>query len=166
MKRLKTVFSQLTIVAALSVLTLPAVATVPAMAAAGPNPTAKNCNTGFLTLPAWHRGVVNVNCEIKTVAEPEKDSTGKITKDIDHNTEITLNSFIWTVVLNVIEMALHAVGYIATFFIIYGGFQFFTAGGSPDGVTKARKTIINAVIGLVISLVSVGIVNLILGIIT
>jgi hypothetical protein len=140
----------------LAVIALPMVAAVPAMAVSGA-PPAPSCDSSFLTLPSWHRGVVyhdGTDCKIKQVTE-----TGSGTN------EITLTSFVWTVVLNIIEMALHAIGYIATFFIIYGGFQFFTAGGSPDAVAKARKTILNAVIGLVISIASVGIVNFIMGII-
>jgi hypothetical protein len=167
MKRLRNLFKQSIVVFAISALTLPLVATIPAMADSGDS-GGGSCYGRFLTLPAWHRGVVyrvGNDCEVKTIAEPERDSQGNITKDIDHDREITLTSFVWTVVLNIIEMALHAIGYIATFFIIYGGFQFFTANGSPEGVTKARKTITNAVIGLIISLVSVGIVNLIMGII-
>lgn len=139
----------------LAAITLPMVS-VPALAASG-TPPATSCDSRFLTLPSWHRGVVyhdGTDCKIKKVTETGSGAN-----------EITLTSFIWTVVLNIIEMALHAVGYIAAFFIIYGGFQFFTAGGSPDAVAKAIKTILNAAIGLVISIASVGVVNLIMGII-
>jgi hypothetical protein len=57
---------------------------------------------------------------------------------------------------------LQLVGYISVAFIIYGGFIFMTAGGS-DGAAKGRTTLLNAIIGLVISIASVAIVNLVTG---
>jgi len=75
-----------------------------------------------------------------------------------------LSNFIWRIVLNVTEIGLQMVGYISVGFILYGGFQFLTSQGSSEGSVKARKTILNAVIGLVISIASIAIVNLILGV--
>ena len=49
--------------------------------------------------------------------------------------------------------ALVAVGYV-----IYGGTQYITSGGSPEGVKKAQNTIINALIGLVIAILAAAIV--------
>lgn len=57
---------------------------------------------------------------------------------------------------------LHLVGYICVAFIIYGGFIFMTAGGS-DGAARGRTTLLNAVIGLVISVASIAIVNVVTG---
>ncbi|MDP3446181.1 MAG: hypothetical protein Q8T08_25250, partial [Ignavibacteria bacterium] len=67
--------------------------------------------------------------------------------------------------LNCIEIALVSVAYIATFFILYAGFMMIVNSGSSDIVAKSRQTILNAVIGLVISIAAVSIVNLIAGII-
>lgn len=103
---------------------------------------AVDCNSGFLGFPAWYRGLTDSNCEIKS---PGKDLSG----------------FIWHVVLNIVEMAMMAVVYVTVFFILYGGFQFLTSQGVPEASAKARTTILNAVIGLVISLVAVGIINFI-----
>lgn len=105
----------------------------------------------ILGLPVWYRGlnVSDTNCDIVS-----PDAVGGI------------GPFIWRIVLNGIDIALRLVGYIAVGYIIYGGFSMITANGSPDSVAKARKTILNAVIGLVISIGSVAIVNLIMGIIT
>ena len=66
--------------------------------------------------------------------------------------------------MNVIEIALYLVGYIAVFFVLYGGFQFLTGGDNPSRVEQARKTIFNALVGLVISIGSVVVVNVIFGI--
>ena len=105
------------------------------------------CNDGFLGFPAWYRGLTNSDCEI-------------ITPD-GNDGRINLTAFIWRVVLNVIEMAMVAVAYVTVAFIIYGGFQFFTSQGAPEAAAKARTTILNAVIGLVISLVAVGVITFI-----
>jgi len=107
------------------------------------------CERGFLGLPNWFRGIVKVEkekCIIVSPAEINPESPA---------------DFIWRIVLNVIEMGLFAVGYIALFFVLYGGFQFLTGGSNPSQTEKARKTILNAVIGLAISMASIGIVNLI-----
>jgi len=103
-----------------------------------------------LTFPVWYRGL-NVSESDCTIISP--DQIGGI------------GPFIWRVVLNVIEIGLQLVGYIAFFFIIYGGFQFLTSGGDPSKAASSRQTILNAVIGLVISFASIAIVNLIVGII-
>lgn len=108
----------------------------------GGGTTVTTCNSVFLGFPAWYRGLTNSSCEIMSPGN-------------------NLGGFIWKVALNVIEMAMMAVAYVAVFFILYGGFQFLTSQGSPEGSAKARTTILNAVIGLVISLVAVGIINFI-----
>jgi hypothetical protein len=105
-----------------------------------------NCNNGFLGFPAWYRGLTDSSCNIETPSG-----------------ENGLSNFIWHVVLNVIEMALVMVGYISAFFILYGGFQFVTSQGSSDGSAKARTTIMNAVIGLVLSLMAAAIVGYVVG---
>ena len=66
--------------------------------------------------------------------------------------------------LNVIEFMLQLVGYMAVGFIIAGGFKFLTSTGSPEDIAKSRKTILNAVVGLIISIFSIGIVNVVVGI--
>jgi len=107
---------------------------------------AKDCNSGFLGFPAWYRGLTDDNCAIKS---PDSDG---------------ISNFIWHIVLNVLDIALTAVGYIATFFILFGGFQFLTSTGKAEAMAKARMTILNAVIGLVISIASVSIINALMGV--
>lgn len=104
----------------------------------------------FLTIPAWYNGLtqeVNGNCNIR---QPAPGEAG-------------LNAFIWKIVLNITEIMLHLVGYLTVGFIIYGGFKYMLAAGSADAMSKAKTTIMNAVIGLVLSIVSIAIVNLVAG---
>lgn len=105
------------------------------------------CTNRFLGLPAWYRGLVDeITCEVK-----EPDAVGG------------LSPFIWRIGLNVLEMALWLAGYIAVFFVMYGGFQLFASEGIVDKRVKAQKTIINALIGLALSIISVAVVTFVVG---
>jgi len=110
-----------------------------------PEPVSAACGERVLGFPYWYRGIVDADCNI---VSPAGDLPG----------------FITTIALNLIEIALFVVGYIAVFFILYGGFLFMTGGSNPAQVEKARKSILNAVIGLTISIGSIAIVNLIFGV--
>lgn len=130
-----------------------AFAAAPLMAVATPTPVAAaSCESRFLFLPAWYRGLTDADCNI--IGPGQADANG--------NT-LELSSFIWKIVLNIIEIGLMIVGYIAFFLILYGGFQYLTGGANPGQIESAKKTILNAVIGLVISIAAVAIVNLIFG---
>lgn len=113
---------------------------------ATPQPTFAACNERLLTFPTWYNGVVDDNCEVKIATGNDG-----------------VQKFVLTVGLNIVEMILQLVGYIAVGFIIYGGYKYMISAGSSDGMTKARKTITNAVVGLLISIFSVAIVNVIGG---
>lgn len=110
--------------------------------------SAKTCSDSdnLLGMPAWYRGIINTtDCSIK--GPDTTKPTG-------------LSDFIWKIALNIIQIALVAMIYVAVFFILYGGFQFITGGSNPSMIEKGRKTILNAVIGLVIGLGSVAILNM------
>lgn len=115
------------------------------LAVAVPQTAAAACNDRLLTFPAWFKGLTTDDCEIK----PPTDMPGG------------LPTFIWTIALNVIEFMLQLVAYISVAFIIVGGFKYMTSTGTSDGTAKAKRTITNAVIGLVIGIFSVAIVNVI-----
>ncbi|MES2630735.1 MAG: hypothetical protein V4611_02150 [Patescibacteria group bacterium] len=114
---------------------------------------AADCEASLIGIPPWYRGLtkeVNGDCVIVSPSEVGGDDGG-------------ISNFIWIVVLNGIQIALVITGWIALFFILYGGFLFITGGGNTAQVEKARKSIFNAVIGLVIALGSIAITNLIFG---
>lgn len=62
------------------------------------------------------------------------------------------------VAINVIKWLLGILGLVAVSFLIYGGFLWLTAAGNEERIEKAKRVIVNAVIGLVIVLVSWAIV--------
>ena len=111
-----------------------------------------NCETRILGIPPWYRGLTKT------------DSNGDC-GIVSPNDVGGLSPFIWKIVLNVIEIGLILAGWIALFFILYGGFMFITSGGNASQVEKARKSIFNAVIGLIVSLGAIAITNLAFGLI-
>jgi hypothetical protein len=114
-------------------------------------------DASFLGFPAWYNGLAEQkggSCEILSPNE-----LGKKAGKEDEG----LSIFIWTIVFNVVEMILRAAGYAAVAFIIYGGYRYMTSAGSADGMASAKRTITNAVIGLVISIAAVAIVRTVSG---
>ena len=119
-------------------------ATIPSGTASAANCSGQN---QILTFPSWYRDLATTDGDTCRIKSP--DEVGG------------LATFIWRIVLNILDMLLQLVGYIAVGFILYGGFMYLTSGGSADNATKARKTILNAVIGLLLAITSVAIINLI-----
>ena len=68
------------------------------------------------------------------------------------------------VVVRLINFLFAAVGGIAVLMIVVGGFKFMTAAGDPKATDSARATITYAIIGLVITLLSVFIINIVGGV--
>lgn len=129
----------------LSFSAAPLLATTPASAAQFES--GDKCSSNFLGLPTWYRGLERDGCNI---AMPSTGRDGQ-----------NLQSFIFIIILNVIDIALRIIGYAAVGFVIYGGFKYLTSAGSADRIAAGKKIIQNALIGLVISFFSVAIVNLI-----
>jgi len=63
---------------------------------------------------------------------------------------------------NIFNLVAKIVASIAALAIVMGGVMWMTAGGNAETETKARQTIIAAVIGLIIVGAAVGIVNFVL----
>ncbi len=70
------------------------------------------------------------------------------------------------IVGNIIRTGLGVIGIVLVCFIVYGGFVWMTAAGRPDQVDKAKKILINAVIGLIIILMSWSIATFIISSLT
>lgn len=108
---------------------------------------------GFIT---WYRYLTysnNGNCELKQISD-EKGNTGST---------VTLNTFIWTVALNIVQILMTAVAFITVFFIIKGGFNYMTSRGDAGNMAKAKQNVQNAVIGLIIAMMAAIIVNTVAG---
>lgn len=61
----------------------------------------------------------------------------------------------------VIEFMTRLAGFIALGFLIWGGIQYIISQGEPDGINHAKSTIANAITGLVITILAIGLVQFI-----
>ena len=70
---------------------------------------------------------------------------------------------LWLVGFGIIDILLRLAGLIAVGFIMYGGFRFVTSQGEAEGIKAARSTVLNAIIGLVITIFASTLVTFIAG---
>lgn len=136
-----------------SIITIAIMASVGGSAMAVVAPTvamaadSKTCTHSFLGFPAWYKGLIDSDCNIKPVG----DSDG----------QVKMNTFIWTIALNVLDDVLLFGGYLSFAYIMYGGFLMLTSRGKASDIADGQVTVRNAVIGFVISFGSVPIVGII-----
>lgn len=69
------------------------------------------------------------------------------------------SSDILLVLMAIVDDLLRIAGIVAVGFIIYAAINFITSQGNPEDAAKARGVAINALIGLVISMVAVVLVS-------
>jgi hypothetical protein len=113
-------------------------------------PNGSCLSSSFLGLPTWYKYL-----------DSEIDSTGKCTPVLSgSDTEGRVNSAL-PIGLAVLEAMLRLAGMVAVVMIFVAGFKFITSDGSPDKAAGARKTVINAIIGLAIVVLSTGLVTFI-----
>jgi hypothetical protein len=93
----------------------------------------------FFSFPTWYRGL------------PQKSDNGNCTLDLSGKSPFQI---IMTVALNVIDILLRAIAFISVGFTIYGGFLYMTSRGNADQVTKGKRTITYALVGLVLAMVA------------
>ncbi len=113
---------------------------------------AAKCDSGgFLGFPSWHSHLEGV-----TFTDPD-------TKETSCTPQINGLNDIWKIVASVIEMLLRIASLAAIGFVVYGGVSYTLSQGSPDKTKEALKTIINALVGLAISIISAALVGFIAG---
>ena len=64
-------------------------------------------------------------------------------------------------IVSIIRILLMFSGAVAVLFVIIGGFQYITSGGNEEQAEKGKKTLINAIIGVIIIILSYTIINVI-----
>lgn len=111
------------------------------------------CQPGgsFLGLPTWYKYLEG--------QQVEDDATGA------SNCQPMLQGAndIWKVVAAVLEMLLRVASLVAIGFVVYGGVTYIISQGSPDKTKEALKTIISALVGLLISIIAAAVVGFIAG---
>lgn len=77
-------------------------------------------------------------------------------------TKIFASNGLLGVLTNLVALLSWAAGIASVIFIIVGGIMYITSAGNENSVVKAKNTILWAVIGLVVSIASVGITTFII----
>ncbi len=90
-----------------------------------------------------------------------KAGLGKINGLFPKVQGLNQNSTVGDVFVYVIKIALGIAFAIAVLFVIYGGYQYITSGGNEEQATKGKKTLIYAVIGIVVIILSFVIISVI-----
>lgn len=68
---------------------------------------------------------------------------------------------VWLIVAAVIEILLRIAAIMAVIFVIYAGFSYTTSQGDPEGTSRAKGTLVNALVGLAIAVSAAAIVSFI-----
>ena len=103
----------------------------------------------FLGIPAWYQYLYKaqqLRADASGCSVVHLSSTGALGTDIG------------LVALGVLDIVLRLAGFAAVIYIIYGGIQYITSQGEADKTKHALRTIINAFVGLVISIVAASVV--------
>jgi hypothetical protein len=106
--------------------------------------TASGCKKGgFFGFPAWYEYL-----------QVETTKNGGCSVNIDSNQPSSYYKIVPLVALAVIDILLRVAGIVAIVFVIYGGVELIISQGNPEKAGKGRGTIINALIGLGITVVA------------
>lgn len=114
---------------------------------------AGQCSNQSVLFPQWFDGLCKNGNTIMSPRELGGGGGGA------QGTADYLSKWIGIIAANIAKMLLTVVGYVSLGFIIWGGFKYMINGDNSNGTVAARKTIQNAVIGLVISIAAIGIIN-------
>lgn len=90
---------------------------------------------------------IETGCSLDSNSEPCKANT----------------DLIGGILKNVINVMLYLAGTIAVIMVVIGGIRYITSDGDSNKANQAKNTIIYAVVGIVVSLMSFAIVNFVIG---
>lgn len=75
---------------------------------------------------------------------------------------MNLNPDLLSLIEKITNAILGLVGVVAVLFLIIGGFQYIVSAGNPEAIEKAKNTILYAIIGIVVCLLSYAVVSFII----
>ena len=120
--------------------------------------TIKRSLQGLLIVPMLALGAsaaLQVVEPVAVSAQQSKITEGMEATGIDDSSSADLPGLI-TIVVNTL---LIIVGAVAVIMLIWGGFKYITSAGDASAVTAAKNTILYAVIGIIVAVLSYAIVN-------
>jgi amino acid transporter len=79
------------------------------------------------------------------------------------NTQLPCETSASALILRIINIALGVAGLVAVLFLVIGGFRYITSAGNEETAEQAKKIITNAIIGIVVIILSFVIVRVISG---
>lgn len=106
---------------------------------------------GFFGLPKWYKYLSGQHYVDQVTQKPQ------CIPQLDG-----INS-IWHIVAAVIELLIRLAALVAITFVVYGGITYTISQGNPDKTKQSLKTIINALIGLTITIIATAVVSYIAG---
>lgn len=101
-----------------------------------------SCNNSFLGLPAWYKYL-----DVKSSNDCAPAVTG-------------LND-LWLIGLALIELLLRIAVLVAIAYVVWSGIRYSESRGNVDKATSAKNTLIDAITGLIIAMISVALVSFI-----
>lgn len=108
----------------------------------------KPCPGGnFLGLPKWYKYLPGQTDPTTHLCSPQLTSINDV----------------WVIGAAIIELLLRIAALLAIVYIIYGAIQYITSQGDSAKANKARQAVSNALVGLVIAVLSAAVVNYIAG---
>jgi hypothetical protein len=122
--------------------------------------TAGKCNGGaFFTFAPWYKYLQN-----SRYLGPTGSSDTQDTKpcDVNSNFQADLlkpNGPIPLILLAVVDDLLRLAGIAAVIFVLVAGVRYVTSQGKPDATAKAQASLLNAIVGLAISVIAIAIVS-------
>lgn len=105
-------------------------------------PTTCSPRSSFLNFPTWYQYLNGVT-----------DASGNCIPRIQ-----ALSDF-WLIVAAIVEILLRVATIAAIAMVLYGGVTYILSQGEPDKTSKAKDTVLNALIGLVIAVTASVIVS-------
>jgi hypothetical protein len=110
---------------------------------------AADCKPNFFGLPGWYE-YMHMDSSCRVIFNSAPNGGAPTAADF-------FGAFV-LIGLAIIDILLRIGGIVAVAFVIYGGIQYVTSEGESDRTAKARGTIINALIGMAICMISVALV--------
>ncbi|MBL8160168.1 hypothetical protein JNJ66_06985 [Candidatus Saccharibacteria bacterium] len=82
--------------------------------------------------------------------------------DIKTGTSTTVTTTVPNAIAVISNIIIFFVGVVAVIMLIVGGFKYTTSGGDQSSVTAAKNTILYAIVGIIVALMSYAIVNFVI----
>lgn len=97
-------------------------------------------------IPSWQRGL---ECEDNHVVIDDQEDA--------------IANFVWTIVLNVLDILFRITGILAICVLIYNGYLYLTSAGDSSKISKAKTGLMQAIIGLAIVVLASTIIYFVIG---